>query len=100
MPWRSLVWATGTMACLWSTRQRAPRHASRRAWRRTQVLDLVAERVDLAVRFGAALADSTMIAQPLVRTRYRVCASAAKRTRGHTDLSVGCRGFACGRDSL
>jgi len=40
-----------------------------------KVLDLVAERVDLAVRFGPTMDDSTMVAQPLVRTRYRVCAS-------------------------
>jgi DNA-binding transcriptional LysR family regulator len=40
-----------------------------------KVLDLVEERIDLAVRFGPAFGDSTMIAQPLVRTRYRVCAS-------------------------
>lgn len=40
-----------------------------------KVLDLVADRIDLAVRFGPAPDDSTMVAQQLVPTRYRVCAS-------------------------
>lgn len=39
------------------------------------VVDLVAERVDVAVRLGI-LEDSTLIAQQLMRTSYRVCASA------------------------
>ncbi|MEO8151593.1 MAG: LysR family transcriptional regulator [Rhizobacter sp.] len=38
------------------------------------VVDLVAERIDIAVRLGP-LADSSLVAQPLVRTAYRVCAS-------------------------
>lgn len=38
------------------------------------VVDLVAERVDLAIRLGI-LPDSTLIAQRLMQTRYRVCAS-------------------------
>ena len=38
------------------------------------VVDVFAERVDLAVRLGL-LADSTLIAQQLMRTYYRVCAS-------------------------
>lgn len=38
------------------------------------VVDLLAERIDLAVRLGL-LADSTLIAQQLMRTRYAVCAS-------------------------
>lgn len=38
------------------------------------VVDLLAERVDLAVRLGL-LADSTLIAQPLMQTHYAVCAS-------------------------
>lgn len=38
------------------------------------VVDLVAERIDLAIRLGL-LADSTLIAHQLMRTRYRVCAS-------------------------
>lgn len=38
------------------------------------VVDLVAERVDVAVRLGV-LEDSTLIAQQLMRTYYRVCAS-------------------------
>lgn len=38
------------------------------------VVDLLAERIDVAVRLGP-LADSTLIAQQLMRTRYRVCAS-------------------------
>ena len=38
------------------------------------VVDLVAERIDVAVRLGA-LRDSTLIALPLLRTRYRVVAS-------------------------
>lgn len=37
-------------------------------------VDLLAERVDVAIRLGL-LADSTLIAQPLMRTHYRVCAS-------------------------
>lgn len=37
-------------------------------------LDLVAERVDLAVRLGK-LKDSTLIAQRLISTKYSVCAS-------------------------
>jgi DNA-binding transcriptional LysR family regulator len=38
------------------------------------VVDLFAERIDVAVRLGQ-LADSTLIAQQLMRTRYLVCAS-------------------------
>jgi DNA-binding transcriptional LysR family regulator len=38
------------------------------------VVDLLAERIDIAVRLGL-LADSTSIAQQLMRTRYSVCAS-------------------------
>ena len=38
------------------------------------VVDVVAERIDLAVRLGL-LADSTLIAQQLIRTHYTVCAS-------------------------
>ncbi len=38
------------------------------------VVDLVAERVDIAVRQGV-LQDSTLVALPLLRTRYRVVAS-------------------------
>lgn len=38
------------------------------------VVDLVAERIDVAVRLGL-LADSTLIAQQLMRTHYTVCAS-------------------------
>jgi DNA-binding transcriptional LysR family regulator len=38
------------------------------------VVDLFAERIDVAVRLGQ-LADSTLIAQQLMRTRYSVCAS-------------------------
>jgi DNA-binding transcriptional LysR family regulator len=37
-------------------------------------LDLFAERIDVAVRLGL-LADSTLIAQQLMKTRYSVCAS-------------------------
>ncbi|MCA1992858.1 MAG: hypothetical protein LDL41_12610, partial [Coleofasciculus sp. S288] len=37
-------------------------------------VDLFAERIDVAVRLGL-LADSTLIAQQLIRTRYSVCAS-------------------------
>jgi DNA-binding transcriptional LysR family regulator len=40
------------------------------------VVDLFADRIDLAVRLGT-LADSTLIAQQLMRTHYRVCASPA-----------------------
>jgi len=38
------------------------------------VVDLFAERIDVAVRLGL-LADSTLIAQQLMRTHYSVCAS-------------------------
>jgi DNA-binding transcriptional LysR family regulator len=38
------------------------------------VVDLFAERIDVAVRLGT-LADSTLIAQQLMRTQYLVCAS-------------------------
>jgi DNA-binding transcriptional LysR family regulator len=38
------------------------------------VVDLFAERIDVAVRLGQ-LADSTLIAQQLMQTRYSVCAS-------------------------
>jgi len=38
------------------------------------VVDLVAERIDIAVRSGA-LQDSTLVALPLLRTRYRAVAS-------------------------
>lgn len=38
------------------------------------VVDLLAERIDVAVRLGR-LADSTLIAQRLMKTHYRVCAS-------------------------
>jgi DNA-binding transcriptional LysR family regulator len=38
------------------------------------ILDLVAERIDIAVRLGA-LRDSTLIAVPLLKMRYRVVAS-------------------------
>ncbi|MBD2308079.1 LysR family transcriptional regulator [Chroococcidiopsis sp. FACHB-1243] len=38
------------------------------------IVDLLAERIDVAVRLGP-LADSTLIAQQLMRTRYSVCAS-------------------------
>jgi DNA-binding transcriptional LysR family regulator len=38
------------------------------------VVDLFAERIDVAVRLGP-LADSTLIAQQLMRTRYFVCGS-------------------------
>ena len=38
------------------------------------IVDLLSERIDLAVRLGP-LADSTYVAQQLIRTRYLVCAS-------------------------
>ena len=38
------------------------------------VVDLIAERIDIAVRLGI-LEDSTLIAQRLMQTHYRVCAS-------------------------
>lgn len=38
------------------------------------VVDLIAERVDVAIRMGL-LSDSTLIAQQLMRTDYSVCAS-------------------------
>jgi DNA-binding transcriptional LysR family regulator len=46
------------------------------------IVDLVAERIDVAVRSGV-LHDSTLVAQPLLQTRYRVVASPAwLRERG------------------
>lgn len=46
-------------------------------------VDLYAERVDLAVRFGA-LADSSLVAQPLMQNDFVVCASPAYlAARGH-----------------
>lgn len=41
-----------------------------------EVVDLVAERIDIAIRMGA-LRDSTLIAVPLLQVRYRVVASPA-----------------------
>jgi len=38
------------------------------------VLDLIAERVDLAIRLGPRL-DTGFVGTQLMRTRYRVCAS-------------------------
>lgn len=47
------------------------------------VVDLFAERIDLAIRLGL-LEDSTLIAQQLMRTHYRVCASEQYlQRRGH-----------------
>ncbi len=40
-------------------------------------LDLIAERIDLAVRLSPPLADTGLIGAKLVDTRYRVCASPA-----------------------
>ncbi len=37
-------------------------------------VDLLAERIDLAIRLGP-MQDSTLIAQPLMHTRYAICAS-------------------------
>jgi DNA-binding transcriptional LysR family regulator len=46
------------------------------------IVDLVAERIDVAVRLGA-LHDSSLVAVPLLKTRYRVVASPAwLRLRG------------------
>jgi DNA-binding transcriptional LysR family regulator len=56
------------------------------------LLDLVAERIDVAIRVGA-LRDSTLIAVPLLRMRYRVVASPAwldsldARPRGPEELA-------------
>lgn len=41
-----------------------------------QVVDIVGDRFDLALRHGP-LPDSSMIARPILRTRYHVCASPA-----------------------
>jgi DNA-binding transcriptional LysR family regulator len=64
------------------------------------IVDLVAERVDIAVRSGA-LHDSSLIALPLLRTRYRVVASpawvraSAGRIRAPLDLErCDCLSFA------
>lgn len=54
------------------------------------MVDLLAERIDLAVRLGP-LADSTLVAQPLMRTRHVVCASPdylARRGRPHTPAEL------------
>jgi len=40
-------------------------------------LDLVAERIDLAIRLGPPLADTGLVGTKLIDTRYRVCASPA-----------------------
>ena len=56
-----------------SIRAAISRSNSRSAAHRA-VVDLVAERIDVAVRLGL-LADSTLIAQQLLRTHYAVCAS-------------------------
>lgn len=45
-------------------------------WVTDSMLDLVAERVDVALRLGP-MTDSSLIAQPLMPTRYRICASPA-----------------------
>ncbi|MEO1593031.1 MAG: LysR substrate-binding domain-containing protein [Cyanobacteria bacterium J06632_22] len=55
------------------------------------VVDLLTERVDVAIRLGL-LADSTLIAQRLIPTRYAVCASRDYLARTHvirypTDLT-------------
>lgn len=39
-----------------------------------QIVDIVGDRFDLAIRHGP-LPDSNLIARPIMRTRYRVCAS-------------------------
>lgn len=45
-------------------------------WLTDAVVDLLADRIDIAVRLGI-LADSTLIAQRLIPTHYMVCGSAA-----------------------
>lgn len=54
------------------------------------VIDIVTERIDVAVRLGA-LADSALIASQLLQTTYSVCASAdylARRGRPHMPRDV------------
>ena len=41
-----------------------------------KIVDIVGDRFDLALRHGP-LADSTLVARPIIRTRYHVCASPA-----------------------
>ena len=49
-------------------------------------IDLLADRIDLAIRLGL-LADSTLIAQQLMQTRYFICASPQYLKRwGHPEL--------------
>lgn len=51
-------------------------------WLTDTVVDLVADRIDVAVRLGV-LADSTLVAQRLMPTQYVVCASPAYLKRSH-----------------
>lgn len=56
------------------------------------IVDLIAEKIDVAVRLGPRI-DTSLIGTQLLRTRYRVCASpaylnAAPRLRSPADLSV------------
>jgi DNA-binding transcriptional LysR family regulator len=64
------------------------------------VVDLIAERIDLAVRLGP-LSDSSLIAVPLLRMRYRVCASPAYlREHGRPQTPSDLAGHACLRFPL
>ena len=59
------------------------------------VVDLVAERFDLAIRHGP-LPDSNLIAQPLIATRYYACASDALLQRlGRPDKPEDLARFPC-----
>ncbi|WOD36967.1 LysR family transcriptional regulator [Nodosilinea sp. E11] len=52
-------------------------------WLTDTVVDLVADRIDVAVRLGV-LADSTLVAQRLMPTQYAVCASPVYLKRSHS----------------
>ncbi|MGF1521381.1 MAG: LysR family transcriptional regulator [Leptolyngbyaceae cyanobacterium] len=64
------------------------------------IVDLFADRIDLAIRLGL-LADSTLIAQQLMRTHYRVCASPSYLQRwGHLQEPKDIQNHNCLRFAL
>ncbi len=59
-------------------------------------LDLVSERIDLAIRLGPPLPDTGLIGTRLLETRYRVCASPAYLKReGPLRVPADLRGRSC-----
>lgn len=60
-----------------------------------QIVDIVGDRFDLAIRHGP-LPDSNLIARPIMRTRYRACASPAYlAAAGHPSEPSEISGRAC-----